>query len=163
MYLFGNICVCFEENWTNVNGSIYGGPAEVLERPVSQGTSSGNIFLLVLTTPLCWSWTRMRMILLSNVHLVILIVIQYVTTTTNLWQSQMNKFVTVKQNICPPGPTLLVLNEGEYNAMFFLLILFIYLIVLLSVKKLVVSQKTFGGQKAWSRKRQGRLLALSEN
>ena len=29
--------------------------------------------------------------------------------------------------------------------------------------KLVVSQKIFGGQKAWSRKRQGRLLALSEN
>ena len=51
MYLFGNICVCFEENWTNVNGSIYGGPAEVLERPVSLGTSSGNIFLLVLPTP----------------------------------------------------------------------------------------------------------------
>ena len=51
MFLFGNICVCFEENWTNVNGSIYGGPAEVLERPVSQGTSSGNIFLLVLPTP----------------------------------------------------------------------------------------------------------------
>ena len=34
-----------------MNGSIYGGPAEVLERPVSQGTSSGNIFLLVLPTP----------------------------------------------------------------------------------------------------------------
>ena len=33
-----------------MNGSIYGGLGEVLERPESLGTSSGNIFLLVLPT-----------------------------------------------------------------------------------------------------------------